>query len=90
MPLPLLLYVATDCDDREYTCSAWQRCRILFREVNFSHDAQADPFVHFIKHGRCSTSTLVLGEGKFKTVVTETSAQAFHRLLNQVVHFLPT
>ena len=71
MPSPIVLYGATDCDDTQRTRSHLRRLGIPFREVNIDQDPQAEQFVIFINNGYRSTPTLVLGEGKFRLIVTE-------------------
>lgn len=71
MPLPLTLYGAADCDDTERTRSRLRELGVPFREVNIDHDPNAEQFVIFINGGYRSTPTLVFGEGKHKTILTE-------------------
>lgn len=88
VPLPLTLYGATDCDDTACTRERLRQLGIPFREVNIDHDPDAERFVIFINGGYRSTPTLVFGEGKHKTILTEptnaelneTLAQAGYRL----------
>lgn len=71
MPLPIILYGATDCDDTERTQEHLRKHSIPFREVNIDHDPEAERFVIFINNGYRSTPTLVLGEGKRRIILTE-------------------
>jgi mycoredoxin len=48
--------------------------------VNIDHDAEAEQFVIFINGGNRSTPTLVLGAGKFKTILTEPTNAEFDSL----------
>lgn len=83
MPLPLTLYGATDCDDTERTRARLRELGLPFREVNIDRDPEAERFVIFINRGYRSTPTLVLGEGRFKIVVTEPSAEELVQALQQ-------
>ncbi len=89
MPLPLTLYGATDCDDTERTRTHLCKLGIPFREVNIDDDAEAEQFVKFINQGYRSTPTLVLGEGKFKIVVTEPTDQELEQVLIQAGYSIP-
>ena len=71
MPLPLTLYGAADCDDTERTRSRLLELGVPFREINIDHDPEAERFVIFINGGFRSTPTLVIGDGKHKTILTE-------------------
>ncbi len=83
MPLPLILYGATDCDDTERTRNHLHKHDILFREVNIDQDAAAEQFVIFMNGGFRSTPTLVFGEGKFKLIITEPSDDELDNMLRQ-------
>jgi glutaredoxin len=41
------------------------------REINVDLDAKAERFVIFINEGKRTTPTLVIGEGKQKTIISE-------------------
>jgi mycoredoxin len=71
MPLPLILYGATDCDDTERTRQRLHTLGIAFQEVNIDLDGEAERFIVFVNGGYRSTPTLVFGAGKFKLIVTE-------------------
>jgi mycoredoxin len=76
MGLPITMYGSTDCDDTAHVTERLQALRIPFRYVNIDHDADAERFVTFINGGFRSTPTLVVGDGKWKTIMTEpTDAQ---------------
>lgn len=81
MPLPLILYGATDCDDTERTRHRLHSLGIPFQEVNIDQDDKAEAFVMFINHGYRSTPTLVFGKGKFKIVATEPTDQELDQTL---------
>ncbi|MFN3741211.1 MAG: glutaredoxin family protein [Anaerolineales bacterium] len=89
MPLPLTLYGATDCDDTERTRNRLRELGVPFREVNVSHDPEAERFVIFINRGYRSTPTLVFGEGKFKIIVTEPTDQELNQVLIQAGYSIP-
>ncbi|MDI6694320.1 MAG: glutaredoxin family protein [Anaerolineales bacterium] len=71
MPLSITVYGATDCDDTQRTRNRLRLLNVPFREVNIDHDKEAERFVVFINSGSRSTPTLVIGEGKVKTIMTE-------------------
>ncbi|MFQ5433285.1 MAG: glutaredoxin family protein [Anaerolineae bacterium] len=71
MFLPIVMYGSTTCDDTERSRNHLQALGIPFREVNIDHDPEAEQFVIFINGGYRSTPTLVIGEGKLKTILTE-------------------
>jgi len=86
MPLPLTLYGATDCDDTEHTRARLRKLGVPFHEVNIDHDPQAEQFVIFINRGYRSTPTLVLGEGRFRIIVTEPTDRDLDHVLLQTGH----
>ncbi len=71
MSLSLTLYGATDCDDTERARTYLRTRGIPFHEINIDHNPEAERFVIFINDGYRSTPTLVLGEGRRKTILTE-------------------
>lgn len=81
MPLPIILYGATDCDDTERTRAFLQARGVPFREVNIDHDAEAERFVIFINGGFRSTPTLAIGEGKRKVILTEPTNEELEQAL---------
>jgi len=83
IPLPLTLYGASDCDDTERTRERLRKLGVPFHEVNIDYDPEAERFVMFINHGYRSTPTLVLGEGKFKIIVTEPAEQELDQVFIQ-------
>jgi mycoredoxin len=83
MPLPLILYGATDCDDTERTRQHLLMLGVPFQEVNIDQDSEAERFVIFINGGYRSTPTLVFGEGKFKIIVTEPTDQELDHVLTR-------
>lgn len=89
MPLPLILYGATDCDDTERTRHRLYSLGIPFQEVNIDQDDEAERFVLFVNRGYRSTPTLVFGEGKFKIVVTEPTDQELDQVLIRAGHSIP-
>lgn len=89
MPLPLILYGATDCDDTERVRHRLHRLAIPFQEVNIDEDDEAERFVMFVNRGYRSTPTLVFGGGKFKIVVTEPTDQELDQVLIRAGHSIP-
>lgn len=83
MPLPLILYGATDCDDTEHTRQRLHMLGIPFKEVNIDQNDEAARFVIFVNGGYRSTPVLVFGEGKFKIIVTEPTDQELDHVLTQ-------
>ncbi len=71
MPTPLTLYGGDDCDDTERVVSRLRAWNIPFREVILERDPDAERFVIFINGGYRSTPTLVFGDGRLKTILTE-------------------
>jgi mycoredoxin len=71
MPEPITMYGATHCEDTMRVRLHLNSLKVPFREVNIDYDPVAEAFVHFINRGSRSTPTLVIGEGKVKTVITE-------------------
>jgi glutaredoxin len=71
----IILYGATDFDDTERTRNYLEAHHIPFHEVNIDRDKEAERFVIFINNGCRSTPTLVIGEGKMKTILTEPTNQ---------------
>jgi len=65
------MYGATECDDTERTRAYFQQHGIPFRETNIDLDAEAERFVIFTNEGNRTTPTLVIGEGKQKTIISE-------------------
>lgn len=89
MPLPLVLYGASDCDDTERTRRRLNELGIPLREVNIDRDDEAERFVIFINGGYRSTPTLVFGKGKFKIIVTEPTDQDLDHILVQAGYTVP-
>ncbi|GAB4462040.1 MAG: hypothetical protein OHK0041_25690 [Anaerolineales bacterium] len=84
MPLPIVMYGATDCDDTQRTREHLQARGVPFREVNIDHDTEAERFVIFINGGYRSTPTLLIGEGKRKMILTEPT----NKELDEAIRFL--
>lgn len=70
-PIPLTLYGGHDCDDTERVVDRLVAWGVPFREVILEHDPDAERFVIFINGGFRSTPTLVFGDGRRKTILTE-------------------
>lgn len=85
MNLPILLYGATDCDDTARVRHCLRQLGVPFREINIDRDPAAEQFVLFINGGYRSTPTLVLGEGRFKTVITEPTDEELSQILSEQV-----
>jgi mycoredoxin len=88
MPMPLIMYGKTYCDDSDHTRNSLQTLQIPFEEVNIDHDPSANQFVIFINGGYRSTPTLVFSSGKFKVIITEPSDEALKRVLLQTGYAL--
>ena len=88
MPMPLIMYGKTYCDDTDHVRSALQSLQIPFQEVNIDHDPGANQFVIFINDGYRSTPTLVFNNGKLKVIVTEPSDDALKQVLLQAGYTL--
>jgi mycoredoxin len=71
LPLPLTVYGGDDCDDTEHVTGRLREWGVPFREVILERDPEAERFVVFINGGFRSTPTLVFGDGRLKTVLTE-------------------
>lgn len=85
MSLPIVVYGSTHCDDTERTCNYLRERRIQFQEVNIDHHPDAEQFVIFINNGYRSTPTLVLGEGKRKTILTEPTDEELEQLTSHIL-----
>jgi len=83
MILPILLFGATDCDDTARVRQCLRRLGVPFREINIDHNPEAEQFVLFINGGYRSTPTLVIGEGRFKTVITEPTDEELSQILSE-------
>lgn len=86
MTLPLTLYGASDCDDTEHVRNLLNAWGVLYREVNIDLDGEAERFVIVINRGYRSTPTLVLGDGKFKQLLTEPTDEELEQWLAQAGH----
>lgn len=85
MSVPITMYGATDCEDTAHVSARLTALGLPFRYVNIDHDPEAERFVIFINGGFRSTPTLVIGEGKWKTVVTEPTDAQIDVLAQQVL-----
>ena len=83
MPKPIVIYGATDCDDTQRTRERLTALGVPFREVNIDHDNEAERFVIFINGGFRSTPTLVIGEGKHKTIITEPTNEEIEEMVRE-------
>ena len=70
-PTPLTLYGGDDCEDTDHVIGRLRAWNIPFREVILERDPDAERFVIFINGGYRSTPTLVFGDGRHKTILTE-------------------
>ena len=70
-PTPLTLYGGDDCDDTDHVIGRLRAWNIPFREVILERDPDAERFVIFINGGYRSPPTLVFGDGRHKTILTE-------------------
>lgn len=69
--ISLTLYGGDDCDDTEHVVGRLRAWGVAFRLVILEHDPDAEQFVIFINGGLRSTPTLVFGDGRHKTILTE-------------------
>jgi mycoredoxin len=70
-PIPLTFYDGDDCDDTEHVVGRLRQWGVPFRAVILERDPDAERFVIFINGGFRSTPTLVFGDGRLKTILTE-------------------
>jgi mycoredoxin len=68
---PLTVYGGDDCDDTEHVVGRLRAWGVPFREVILERNPDAERFVVFINGGYRSTPTLVFGDGRLKTILTE-------------------
>ncbi|CUS05681.1 Glutaredoxin [Candidatus Promineifilum breve] len=83
MPTPLTLYGANDCDDTDHVIDRLRAWNIPFREVILERDPDAERFVIFINGGYRSTPTLVFGDGRLKTILTEPTDEELTEVLGR-------
>ena len=79
---PIILYGSTDCDDTERTREYLLARGVPFNEVDIDLDPVAEQFVIFINGGFRSTPTLVIGEGRRRTVLVEPTGAELEALAN--------
>jgi mycoredoxin len=89
MPLPLIMYGSTTCDDTDRTREHLQRLEIPFREILIDDVAELETFVRVINGGHRSTPTLVFGEGRHKRLLTEPSNDELEQALLDAGYELP-
>lgn len=70
-PIPITLYGGGHCDDTEHVAGRLRAWGVPFREVILERDPAAEQFVIFINDGFRSTPTLLFGDGRHKTILTE-------------------
>lgn len=90
MPLPIVLYSATVCDDSDRTRHCLQQLGYPFDEVNIDHHSAAEQFVVFVNNGYRSTPTLVIGKGQCKLILTEPTDAELIYALSQAANLLDT
>lgn len=71
MPVPIVMYSATDCDDSERAREHLRARQITFDEINIDHAPDAEHFVRVANRGYRSTPTLIIGSGKARLLLTE-------------------
>lgn len=81
-PLPIVIYGSTTCDDTERTREFLQERGIPFEEVNIDHDPAAEQFVIFLNNGYRSTPSLVIGEGRRRTLLVEPTNEELENLVD--------
>lgn len=88
MPLPIVLYSATVCDDSDRTRLRLQQLGLAFEEINIDHHQAAEQFVLVVNGGYRSTPTLLIGKGKLKIVLTEPTDVELDTTLTQATRIL--
>lgn len=83
MRAPIVIYGSTDCDDTERTRQYLLARGVPFREVDIDLDPVAEQFVIFVNGGFRSTPTLVIGEGRRRTLLVEPTDEELEALANQ-------
>ena len=86
---PLTLYGGDDCDDTERVTGLLRAWGVPFREVILEHDPDAERFVLFINNGFRSTPTLVFGDGRHKTILTEPTDEELAAAVGRAGYTLP-
>lgn len=81
MALHVTLYGSLDCDDTERTRAFLNTLGVPFVEVDIDADPAAENFVIFINQGYRSTPTLVIGQGRLKTILTEPTNEELAKVL---------
>src|SRR5687768_8303699 len=85
-PIPLTIYGATDCDDTQHVREQLVEMGVTFREVNIDHDKEAESFVVVVNSGYRSTPTLLFGERKLNTLLTEPTDDELKKILSWSGH----
>ncbi len=89
MTMPLTLYGGDDCDDTERVVGRLREWGVPFRVVILEHDPDAERFVIFINGGFRSTPTLVFGDGRHKSILTEPTDDELAEALARAGYDLP-
>jgi mycoredoxin len=90
MPIPLTVYGGDDCDDTEHVVGRLREWGVPYREVILEHDPDAERFVIFINGGFRSTPTLVFGDGRLKTILTEPTDEELAEALDRAGYVIAT
>ena len=87
-PIPITLYGGADCDDTEHVVGRLHEWGIPFRAVILENDPEAERFVIFINSGFRSTPTLAFGDGRHKSILTESTDEELVEALARAGHTL--
>ncbi len=80
----LVMYGRPDCEDTDHARDYLSARKIPFSEVNIDADQNANAFVIFINGGSRLTPTLVLDDGRTKTIIAEPSDSELDRLVEKL------
>ena len=73
-----------DCKDTNRAREYLKARNIAFSEVNIDADQNANAFVIFINDGKRRTPTMVLDDGRTKTIIAEPSNGELDRLVEKL------
>ena len=80
----LIIYSRPDCDDSDHARQYLNDRNVSFSEVNIDVDKDAETFVIFINQGNRVTPTLVLNDGRMKTIAAEPTDFELDTLIQQL------
>jgi mycoredoxin len=90
LPIPLTVYGGDDCDDTEHVVGRLREWNVPFRLVILETHPEAERFVLFINGGYRSTPTLVFGDGRLKTILTEPTDEELAEALAHAGYAVPS